>query len=293
MQMNESIDVIECFKKLQQSLYQLAPALYHDIKLPLWLNNSKTVKATRQQVYHTLNQIEYTDHQDSRCTIQLPGIVGASNETLQLINFINTLKDDFKVAIQKLKKEKGLFSDKVLQHNLQELLNKRHPYSHATLQQSGLSRLHLKQCYRHIPTLTRKPEKVSWTWAHTRAIKRITVTEAKKVLLKKQHLPGIESQLQKLQNLAANEPLAIVQNLAPHVRANITTKLQDGELKRHMLSAALPIFYPENAKGSLPAVSHPGIKQGKSASRLTRSDQKLCDEVFLPALRAHRYKSSL
>ena len=291
--MDKHIEVIECFKKLQQSLYQLAAALYHDAKLPLWLNDKNDKKSARQRVYQILNQIEYTNDQSPRNTVQLLGLVGASNETLQLIYYINTLKDHFKTTIQHLKKEKNSFSDQVLQHNLQELLNKRHPHSYMTLQRNGLSRLHLKQCYRHIPILALKPEKVSWTWAHTRAIKRITVATAEQALLKKGHLPGITAQLQKLKGLTASEPLAIVQELAPHVRANITTKLQNGELKRHMLSAALPIFYPENDQGNLPLVSDAGTKPKKNLFRLTRSDQKLCDEVFLPALRAYRYKSSL
>ena len=293
MQVDERIEVIECFKKLQQSLYQLAPALYHDAKLPLWLSDHHDAKSARQQVYHVLKQIEYTANQAPRNTIQLPGLVAASNETLQLIQYINALKDQFKAAIQRLKKQGNSFSDQVLQHNLQELLNKRHPHSHMALQRSGLSRLHLKQCYRHIPSLTLKPEKVSWTWAHTRAIKRITVAEAEQALRKKSHLPGISAQLQKLTALATTEPLAIVQELAPHVRANITTQLANGTLKRQMLSAALPIFYPDVPQGKLPLVSHAGSKQKKSRFRLTRSDQKLCDEVFLPALRAYRYRSSL
>ena len=86
----------------------------------------------------------------------------------------------------------------MLQHSLQELLNKRHPHNYMTLQRNGLSRLHLKQCYRHIPVLKLKPEKSVGPGHIRRAIKRITVTEAKKVLSKKSHLPGITAQLQKL-----------------------------------------------------------------------------------------------
>ena len=110
MRVDEHIEVIECFKKLQQSLYQLAAALYHDAKLPLWLNDKNDKKSARQRVYQILNQIEYTNNQAPRNTVQLPGLVGASNETLQLIHYINILKDHFKTTIQCLKKEKNSFS---------------------------------------------------------------------------------------------------------------------------------------------------------------------------------------
>jgi hypothetical protein len=289
--MTATIKVTECFKRLQQSLYHLAAALYHDADFPLWLSNTPNTKSARQQVYRILNQLEYTATQAPRNTIQLPGLVGASNETLQIIKQVNTTKDEFKLAIQQLKKDKKNFTDTVLQHSLEELLNKRHPQAQMTLHRSGLSRLHLKQCYRHIPLLEHKPEKVSWTWAHTRAIKRITVKQAEIALLKKRGLPGIQQQLQKLRGLIESEPLAIVQEIAPHVRANIVTSLEDGERKRHMIPATLPIFYPDSPHGQLPIVSDAGAKQNKSPYRLTRSDQKLASEIFLPALRVYRYNT--
>ena len=291
MQVSARIDVIECFQKLQQRLYYLAAALYHDSDFPLWLNDHSNKESARQRVYYVLNQLEYREDQAPRNTLQLPGLVGASNETLGTIKQVNLLKDKFKIAMQQLKNNKKIFLDDVLQHSINELLNKRHPQTKTVLQRSGLSRLHLKQCYRHIPILALKPEKVSWTWAHTRAIKRINVKDAETALLKKRGLPGIQQQLQKLRGLPATEPLAIVQELAPHVRANIVTQLNHGERKRHMISAALPIFYPEAAHGELPTVSEAGAKHEKSPFRLSRSDQKLDHEMFLPALRAYRYQT--
>ena len=287
---NMDTEVIECFKKLQQSLYHLATVLYHDTRLPIWLAGDNQHQATRQHVYQLLNQLEYTFNQASRSTIQQPGLVGASNETLQAIKQANHAKDEFKIAIQQLKKHSSS-PEQILQQTLIAISHQRHPHSQAVLRDNGLSRLHLKQCYRHIPLLLQKPEKVSWTWAHTRAIKRLSLAQAEALLLKKTNSSHIQQQLQKLRGLPTTETLAIVQELAPHLRANIITLLKQGAPQRRMISGALPIFYPETAHGKLPIVSEAGDKPQKNRFRLSRADQKLDPEIFLPSLRAHRYRA--
>jgi len=289
MQKDIRVQIVECFQTLQQSLYNLAATLYQDSKLPIWLSDSSPSESTRQNVYHIINQLEYTDAQAPRSTVQQPGLVGASNETLAAVQQVNIAKDEFKTTMQLLKNDKKLFLDHVLQQSLDDLLQRRHANSQTGLHRSGLSRLHLKQCYRHIPVLNLAPEKVSWTWAHTRAIKRITIAQAEAALLKKHDLPGIQLQLKKLRDLPRNEPLAIVQQLAPHIRANIVTKLDNGMRQRHMIPGALPIFYPAAINSILPSVGAAGAKVGKNPLRLNRCDQKLDTEVFLPALRAYRY----
>jgi hypothetical protein len=282
------IDVLESFKALQKSLYQFSAALYHDANLPCWMPAPILQKNVRQQSFKIISQLEYKNDQDSRSTQQQIGLLGASTESIELIKHINHTKDQFKQAMLALRKDTQACKSPLLLLEFEQMLSKRPEVTQQTLQRIGLARINLKQCYRHIPLLIIKPIKVSWTWAHTKAIKRITVAQAQQALEKKNHAPSIQQQLLKLQKLDANESLAIVQSIAPHLRANITTATEQG-VKRHMIPGALPIFYPELSGEKLPQVSEAGQKRAKDQHRLSRSDQKLNNDVFLPALRAYRY----
>jgi len=161
------------------------------------------------------------------------------------------------------------------------------------LHRIGLSRLHLKQCYRLIPYFEKRPDKITWTWANTRSIKRITVLEADALLLKQGEDNRIAWQRQKLAQLSQDEPLAVVQELAPHLRANVV--FRDNEKAtptRKMIKGPVPIFYAEHnclQPNLLPCFRPPKEKKAKDKDRLTRNDMKLEPNLFLPAIRAHRY----
>src|SRR5581483_10333946 len=93
-----------------------------------------------------------------------------------------------------------------------------------------------------IPYFMLRPNKVSWTWANTRSIKRISIDDAQQMLLKQTHDAGLERQLKLLQGLDPKEKLAIIQELAPHLRANIVLP-SEHENKRVMVKGPIPIFY--------------------------------------------------
>lgn len=281
--------IVESFRALQDSLYRFAATYYHDKQLNAWLAPPCKPTDARQLAFKAISQLEYTEQQASKATLQQPGIVGASKESLRLIEQINNNKDQFKQVMQTLKKTENKVIIEQLNTLLDAELNKRNLQHKAILRRTGLARLNLKQCYRHIPVLKNKPNKVSWTWAHTKAIKKITVEEATQKLLKKADSPGIRHQLKRLAECPSTESLAIIQEVAPHLRANILTVDNNGNKERKMISAALPIFYPETIDQALPMVSPPGEKHPNSMHRLKRSDQKIAQEVFIPALRAHRY----
>ena len=151
----------------------------------------------------------------------MAGIVASSAGTLEAIQHLNACKDRFKASILALKSAKIALSDPYLTEHFEKVLSKRARDVADTLTKMGLARLHLKQCYRRIPCFAVRPSKVSWTWANTRAITRISVNEAEKLLLKQGTDPGIILQLNKLAHLNYDEPLAILQTLAPHLRANL------------------------------------------------------------------------
>ncbi len=157
-----------------------------------------------------------------------------------------------------------------------------------TLKSVGLARLHLKQCYRKIPILSHSPLKISWTWAHTRSIKKISINKAQEMLLKKGTDAGIEMQIDKLKHLGAFEELAIVQELAPHLRANIVYSIDD-KIHRSMIKGPIPIFFPCTPETPFPQFKPPVKKCDKDQNRSKRSDVRLDPNPYLPAIRAHRY----
>jgi hypothetical protein len=273
------IDVIDSFRQLREALASLVEHVcLLDKDLPAWFNATPQLMVTkcgspRQLACNLISQLEYLDGQQPREILVGAGIIAASVETIEALKNLNQAKDQFKNSMLKLKAAN-------ISSNHELLVN--------PLSRMGLSRLHLKQCYRKLPYLLQRPTKVSWTWANTRSIKKISVQEAEQLL--RSHIidDGIERQLRLLQGLAHSEKLAIIQDLAPHLRANIV--MQHGnDVKRLMVKGPVPIFYLATEKLGLPEFTPPGIKHGKDKDRVIRKDVKINPEPFLPAIRAHRY----
>ena len=253
-------------------------------------------------MFDIITQIEYHDTQDPKETVIFPGIIGASLSTINQIDQINYSKSKFKEAIQNLKKLKIKNSDPILTKEFNKILdinkldytNKREENTQITLKRNGLARLNLKQCYRTIKILPVKPKSISWTWANTKAITKITKDEAIAKLQQKGNDYGIQQQIQKVGSLNNAEQLAIVQNLAPNLRANIVYPTNNLKNKietpdRQMIKGHMPIFYPENNNNELPYFKPPKEKNTLNKRANKRSDSKLDPEVFLPAIRVHRY----
>lgn len=283
------VTVLENFSKLHSCLLKLEESINNtDSNLPAWFNPPAEMQISnlpcRKQVAYFLNQLEYLDDQAPKEIIVGAGILAASNKTIQLIDEVNLAKDNFKLSMLNLKQTSPKHIE-FINNELNDFLNR----PKESLKKMGLSRLHLKQCYRKIPTVIQRPAKVSWTWANTRSIKKITPLQAEQMLLKiKRTNHDIQVQLSKLLSLPAHEKLAIVQELAPHLRANITMEDSDG-VRRFMLKGAVPIFYLAEDNQPLPYFTPPKEKQGKDKQRLIRSDTKLEPDPFLPSIRAHRY----
>lgn len=99
---------------------------------------------------------------------------------------------------------------------------------------------------------------------------------------------NIEWQRKKLQMLSPNDALAIIQELAPHLRANIVSII-DNQIKRKMIKGPMPILFPATLATPYPQFKPPKEKQEKNKNRVIRSDLKIEPEPYLPAIRAHQY----
>lgn len=234
-----------------------------------------------------ISQLQYLDHQAPREIIVCAGFIGASESTLALAKCVNECKDYFKAMVLSLKSAKIPLNDpELIEHFDPILVNAAH--HRQQLKKMGLARLHLKQCYRKIPILPKAPQKISWTWANTRSIKKISITEATLKLHQKGNDVGIQLQLQKLNSLSPYESLAIVQDLAPHLRANLVFQ-QGNMIQRKMIKGPMPIFFPCDHQTALPDFKPPTPKKGRDENRMIRCDVRLEPTPFLPAIRAHRY----
>lgn len=287
------IAVLEAFQTLQQHLNHLGECLSADAHLPAWLQplpypalKSDNPREASLRLYR---QLTYMDDQEGREILLGIGLIGASPKTLEQAQLLNESKKQFKKAVQELKAQKLSFYDDALHEAFIQLFETfRHDYTATALQSAGLSRLHLKQCYRQIPILDKCPIKVSWSWANTRSIKKISKANAIALLNKKGDDIGIQQQIEKVHGMRAGECIAIVQELAPHLRTNIVTPGAE-ESERVMMKGSLPLLYPAEPGEALPAIILP---KTKNSERQTRSDMKIDPEIYLPAIRGHRYSAA-
>ena len=227
----------------------------------------------------------YQDGQDGRETRSSFGLIPATQQQLDLAHSINEEKERFKHRIKSLQK-----SNKEDWLTLRKQLGQAHPTLRESLKYSGLSRLHIKQTWRHIPVIDRTPVRAGFNWYQSgRSIQKYTVKQAQDALLNLDTTSDhIQTQLSLLNNLSANTPLAKVQNLAPTMRSNIF--FDDNELpNRIAMNVSLPVLFKADDKGGMPPHNDPELSAPNERKRKVRSDRVIEDHPFLPSIRVHRY----
>ena len=234
-----------------------------------------------------LLDVWYQDGQDGRATRAHIGLVAADEALMEAVMEANATKAAFGALLARIRDEApGLIPE------AKAVLPFRHPALHDHLRGQGLARLHLKQCWRHIPVAEAPVARVRLAWYSSgRSITRLTVREAEQRLLKlDSDAAHVQIQLRRLAGIPDSEPLAQVQRQAPLMRANLfyTEPLEDGRRRRAM-NVALPLFVPA-PDGRLPDHNLPPQDPPQTRTRARRRDEKLEDEPFLPSLRVFRYR---
>lgn len=257
--------------------------------LPMWIPLTEDERragiSAKEKACAFYQDFWYQDGQDGRETRSCFGLIAVEPSTLDLAVAINERKELFKNHIKTLQK-----NHKESWLELRGLLGRSHPELREQLKYSGLSRLHIKQTWRHIPVIDRSPTRVGFNWYQSgRSIQKITVKQAQDALLKMDTTGDhIQTQLSLLSSLKEHEPLAKIQNLAPTMRANLFYDDASGPLRQAM-NVSLPILFKANENGTLPAHNEPDLAAPTERQRKVRSDRKIEDEPFLPSLRVHRY----
>lgn len=230
----------------------------------------------------------YQDGQDGRATRSYVGLIAADAALLAEVAKVNAAKAAFADTLAQIRQQAAKLIPEI-----KAVLPFRHPALHDHLRGQGLARLHLKQCWRHLPVADAPLSRVRLAWYTSgRSIKRLTVREAeKKLLTLNSEAAHVRIQLERLAGIPDGEALAQVQKQAQLMRANLFFQepLADGRQRRAM-NLALPLFVPAS-DGRLPHHNQPPSHPPESRTRARRSDERLEEAVFLPSLRVYRYRS--
>jgi len=282
--LDEHIDQITtAFDQFSADLLQFSQHLAHS-DYPIFLGNPpEPSQSSRSQAIDLYSNIWHQDHSDGRKTKSYYGLVGGDSQLILAAHQLNTSKDQLKRAVSILKQQALA--------ELNQALHKRASTVANVLNKQGLGRLHLKQCYRTLPILDSRPDRVRFSWYTSgRSIKKITVKEATDKLLKMGYdKPHIAIQMDKLQRLNANTPLAQVQTQAPLIRANFAWKTTDENWQRQARNCPLPIIIPLENGEPLPDCNQLTPEPPTERQRAQRADNLIDPEPFIPSLRVHLY----
>lgn len=283
------VDLLESFERLLATLTAFCTVLRDDSTQPAWVyRTDQEVRdglAVRLKAVELYQSLWYEDGQDGRDTLTCPGIIGASPPVLAAADEVNAAKDTFKVAVLALKR-----LSKPTARELMNDLHRRDAAVATAMRRLGAARLNLKQAYRQIPRLDRRPLKIGFTWSKQgRAIQRTSVAEARRLLQQRRPTPQIALELQWLAALPEQEGLARMRRICPHLRANLVFEGADGSVQRRLMQTPLPILVPLAPGEQLPDFV-PIAPEPIGSLRLQRSDVRIEDEVFLPSIRAYRYR---
>ncbi|WP_192036891.1 DNA replication terminus site-binding protein [Halomonas sp. YLGW01] len=266
--------LVACYRQQCRDGHTDAWALHHPTPDADWLKGA-------------LLDFWYQDGQDGRTTRSYIGLIAADERLLEHVREVNAAKDAFSAVLVRIREHAA-----DLIPEIKAVLPFRHPTLHAHLTGQGLARLHLKQCWRHLPVANAPLSRVRLAWYSSgRSIKRLTVREAEqKLLALDADAPHVRIQLEHLAGIPDSEPLAQVQKQAPLMRANLffAEPLADGRERRAM-NVALPLFIP-STDGRLPNHNEPLPTPQEKRTRAKRSDERLEETPFLPSLRVYRYR---
>lgn len=284
------LTLLERFEALLGCLDTFCMAARQDAALRSWVSRTEAELADhldmRLKAIQLYRALWYEDCQDGRETLTCPGIVGASPETLVAAHACNNAKDAFKEAILALK-----ILDRVEANTVMADLHQRQEPLAAAMRRMGAARLNLKQAYRHIPLLEQRPLKIGFTWSKQgRVIQRTSVAAARRLLEQRIETPQIRQELDRLAGIPADEMLARVRSVCPHLRANIVFADDEGTgVRRRLMQVPLPILIPLRGGENLPefvAITPEPV----GGPRLRRADVRIEDEPFLSSIRVHRYR---
>jgi hypothetical protein len=157
------------------------------------------------------------------------------------------------------------------------------------LRDVGRPRLNLLAAYRKIPVLEKRPKKVGYVKAKTRAVYKQTREELL-ALLEESSRPGAEEDRARLRKLPRGEGgLAWVGPYHENTRANVTYATGDRTARvRRQIAAQLPVLYPLGRSKVLPEVEFP-IEGPRRSEASAPREARIEAQAYLTTMPVHRY----
>lgn len=243
----------------------------------------------------SLLTIRYEEGQDAHESRIAPGLIVLPVAGIELADEVNHWKERLAGALKAMegRKEEGLLNEETGERGPR-------PLREIALERLYFRRLHYFQAVRKIVVLresathTGTPDYVSYSWGLCRAVRR-TSREALLEDLTSRLANGktaprlIERDLAVLGRLAAGEPLALVREAPPTVKANVRWPARGGmPATRRLCSAVAPMVMlgdqlPEHFR-PLPPEPLP------SSGRLARADTEIESRPLLCTMPVFRYR---
>lgn len=277
------------FQELAEALRQ---AVIEEVTLPCWVwryGYGFTARVPAAEIY---TQHFFQDEQDPKETVILPGLLGASDETRRVAHALNAARNQVQEALSAMDRIQVGMTNPVTGRTRKERLGD------LVLRDAGLARLHRVQVYREVHVLERRPDNVSFVWARTRRVKRLSIEAVRQRLQRLLDNPPqaelVREDLARLGSLPRNEELALIDPMPCHARVNLAWRRQ-GETQgfdRAMRSAPIPLLYPAAADDELPSLKPLDPQRGALRQRAKRSDVKIEDQPFLATLAVYRYRAA-
>ncbi|WP_163370251.1 DNA replication terminus site-binding protein [Endozoicomonas acroporae] len=270
-------------------------AIESDHGLPIWTMETESESTNQRALAAGIaTRLTYIEEQNKQETARLTGLVGVSEQTLQLGEELNLCRDQFKTAMADFRK---LFGD-----SIEAIEQASDDLRDGLLGGLQVKHLHFVQCYRQLKLFPEPPRRVGFSWAasHSGTV-RLTAEEAI-VHFRKKYIASVavNEDIGLLEKMPAKEVVVIKRILAPHLRANITwpkdiqaLRQADPVLKKQypaQINSPLPLFIQLKPGEPLPEFNRirpydPSARQ----ERLQRSDARLVKINDNPHSRIYRY----
>jgi hypothetical protein len=245
-----------------------------DAELYVWIDEGRTSAERRALAAKAIASVAFPAGEG--LTHVLPGVIGASTETMNLARALNDAKARFKASVT----------------NLREVAEDGRAEIRQVLFEAGHPDLSLRQAYRMILITPSTPLRIGFTWTTaTRSVKSITRSAAEEYLYSTLREEWrLNQAINTLHRLPAEAPLYMVHEVKPHLRANITL----AEDQRRIIMAHSPILIPlaENQAPPLhgqparPKVLEEGADEvfetGRAGKRLPRSNRIIASHPLIP-----------
>ena len=277
--------VAEALRRLERSLAALVDALSH-AEAEVNVGGGRNQATALGRVCDAYLAIDNSDDAESGAGPAVLGVIGAPAHVIDRAKAVNEAKAALKKCCGPLQERR---ISAVVKDSAGRDLVKPMSVIRLILRDVGRPRLNLLTAYRKIPILEKRPKKVGYVKAKTRAVYKRT-REQLLALLEESSRPGAEEDRARLRKLPRGEAALVwVRPYQENIRANVTFATADSRARvRRQIAAQLPVLYPLGRSNVLPAVEFPidGPRRSEgSAPRPARIEA----EPYLTTMPVHRY----